>query len=139
MPERVRRVASSFSLVGTSGANCGPAVLSSRDGIISSPFYADMVHVVCAAAAVEVSFYAGGVQTVVQTINHATPLALDGTVYSWAVRFEGTTVVIEMPDGTEQSVTNAGLDKAGRWLTIESYVHTAQDAEPRWESVRASS
>ena len=140
MPERVRRVSSRFSLVGTAGDNSGPVVLCSRDGIKSaSGPYQNMVHVVCGAAAVSVDYYSSGAATNVASFPHSTPLALDGTTYPWAVRFEGSTVVVEMPDGTEESVTNSNLDKAGRYIEIESYVHTAQDAEPRWESVEVRS
>ena len=140
MPERIRRVDSRFSLVGTSGDNSGVVVLCSRDGVKAAAGpYQNMVHVVCAAAAVTVDYYSSGSATNVATFNHSTPLALDGTVYEWGVRFQGATVVVEMPDGTEETVTDANLDKAGRYLEIECYVHTGQDAEPRFESVEARS
>lgn len=136
MPQRIRRAASSFSFVGTSGDNCSVVFLLSRDGQKSAlGIYKNMVHVVCSATAVNVDYYINGSATTVDSFTHSTPLALDGTVYEWAVRFEGSTVVVEMPDGTEETATHANLDQAGRYIAIECFVFAGQDAEPRFESV----
>ena len=139
MPERVKRVSGRFSFVGTSGDNSSVVVLCSRDGVRAAAGpYNNMVHVTCSPLGVNVEYYTAGVATTVDTFLHSTPLAIDGTVYEWAIRFEGNKVIVEMPDGTEQTSNDANLDKAGRFLQIEDFVFTGQDAEPRWERVIAT-
>lgn len=138
MPSRVQRAGGRFSFSGTSGDNSSVVILGSRSGAKTAlGIYTDMVHVVCTPTVVNVDYYVGGVATTVASFTHSTPLALDGTVYEWAARFEGNSVIVEMPDGSEETATDPLLDQAGRFLTIECFVFAGQDAEPAWESVFA--
>jgi hypothetical protein len=65
-------------------------------------------------------------------------LAIDGTVYPVYFRFSGSTLTVELPDGTEQSITDSHiLWCAGRHVFWEVLGNLGADA--RWDDIAAQS
>lgn len=139
LPAMPTRIAITFSLLGVAGANCGPVILISADGVTEAAgSYRDMIHFVIVPGLWTVNVYeAGAASAVIATGNHN--LAIDGTVYAAAVRLDGSdTIVLELPDGSERQVTDARFsERSGKYVAIEAYAFpgSGQDVVTRFESV----
>ena len=139
LPVMPARIAVTFSLLGSSGANCGPVILISATGAIEAAgAYSDMIHFVLVPSLWTLNVYEGGVTSgTIATGNHS--LAIDGTVYTAAVRLDGSdTITLELPDGSERQITDARfVERSGKYVAIEAYAFpgSGQDVVTRFEGV----
>ena len=141
LPAMPTRIAITFSLLGSSGANCGPVILISADGAVAAAgSYLDMIHLVIVPSLWTLNVYEGGVASgTIATGDHAQALAIDGTVYTAAVRLDGSdTITLELPDGSERQITDARfVERSGKYVAIEAYAFpgSGQDVVTRFEGV----
>jgi len=139
LPSMPKRIEIQFSLIGTNGPNCGPVILISADGVTEAAGpYRDMIHFVIVPGLWTVNVYEAGVASaIIATGNHT--FALDGTVYTAAVRLDGSdTITLELPDGTERAITDSRFsERSGRFVAIEAYAFpgSGQDVVTRFERV----
>lgn len=139
LPAMPTRVAITFSLLGSSGANCGPVILISASGVTEAGgAYSDMIHFVIVPSLWTVNVYEAGVPSgTIATGAHS--LAIDGTVYTAAVRLDGSdAITLELPDGSERQITDARFsERSGKYVALEAYAFpgSGQDVVTRFEGV----